>query len=59
MNFNISLFIFHTKSYIPDKFIVEQKGENYDNTYPYAWAGESKKNTFVRKIKKYNMKLSG
>jgi hypothetical protein len=41
-----------------DKFIVKKKGNSYDTTYPYAWAGESKKSAITSKIKKYNMKLN-
>jgi hypothetical protein len=38
-------------------FVKEKKGENFESTYPYAWCGESKKNTLVAKIKKHKMKL--
>lgn len=40
-----------------EEFVKSVKGENYDSTYPYAWAGESKKNYLLKKIKKFNMKL--
>jgi hypothetical protein len=30
-------------------------GKNY---YPYAWYGETKRSNIIRKIKKYNMKLT-
>jgi hypothetical protein len=41
-----------------DQFLISKKGKEYDTTYPYAWAGESKKKTIMNKINKYNMKLS-
>ncbi len=33
------------------------KGIKGDNTFPYAWCGESKKSSLVSKIRKYNMRL--
>ncbi|MGN7183659.1 hypothetical protein [Cytobacillus kochii] len=39
------------------KFVVDKKGLNSDSTYPYAWCGECKKSSIVRKIKKNNMNL--
>lgn len=40
-----------------DEFVKSKKGEDYENTYPYAWSGECKKQVLVNKIKKYNMEL--
>jgi len=47
-----------------DNFIKKVKGKSVSdlikedrNTFPYAWAGECKKQSLVNKIKKYNMKL--
>jgi hypothetical protein len=40
-----------------EQFVIDKKGNNYDSTYPYAWAGESKKSYLVSKIKKFNMEL--
>ena len=40
-----------------EKFIVRKKGVNCESTYPYAWSGETKKQTIVSKIKKNNMTL--
>jgi hypothetical protein len=46
------------------KFVAAKKGitvtefeESNKNTYPYAFAGESKKSNLVNKIKKFNMEL--
>lgn len=41
-----------------DDFIKSKKGEDYDSTYPYAWAGECKKQGIVNKIKKFNMQIA-
>ena len=48
-----------------NKFVADKKGLSYEdfmesnkNTYPYAWAGESKKPVLTKKIKQDNMKLS-
>lgn len=38
-------------------FVEDKKGKKADSTYPYAWCGESKKNSLVAKIKKHQMKL--
>jgi hypothetical protein len=47
------------------QFVADKKGMTVDefqksnkNTYPYAWAGESKKSYLKDKIKKINMQLS-
>ncbi|WP_079709805.1 hypothetical protein [Paraliobacillus ryukyuensis] len=38
-------------------FIDKVKGKDSENTYPYAWCGESRKATIVNKIKNNNMIL--
>lgn len=39
-----------------EKFLDEKLGIGRDSSYPYAWCGESKKSSIVKKIRKYNMK---
>jgi hypothetical protein len=38
-----------------NKFLDEHGKKNSESTYPFAWFGESKKDTLIRKINKYNM----
>lgn len=41
-----------------NNFVASKKGDDYKSSYPYAWAGESKKQYILNKIKKFNMKLN-
>ena len=46
-------FIATKKKMTVDEFLNSNK-----TTFPYAWCGESKKNSLVAKIKKNNMRLA-
>lgn len=40
-----------------DKFVEEKLGRNPSTTYPYAWCGESKKQSLVKRIRDFEMAL--